>query len=294
MRCTIKKPFIIVLIIVTLLAGSFSINSAVKAQELSFYWRSYTIEIDVQENGDILVTETQECFFNSAQNGGYRFIPMEKVEKIDSIQVSTDGKRLPVSTEINSKQLWIIWDYPIEAGQAYTFVLKYRIKGSLLINDQGDSIFWRAFFEHRDAPISSGKIVITLPLSLDEQPLEIESSGIKADSRMIDSRTIEFIPSEILTPGKWLDVRVTFPHGIIDAVVPVWQQQTSQDREATIPESSLSMENEMPEEPPLPPIPTEVPVVQFMKKWWFAGVIIVLIVVIAPLGRRFNIRKKAR
>ena len=81
---------------------------------------------------------------------------------------------------------------------------------------------------------------------------------------------------------------------IIDAVVPVWQQQTSQDREVTIPESSLSMENEMPEEPPLPPIPTEVPVVQFMKKWWFAGVIIVLIVVIALLGRRFNIRKKAR
>lgn len=304
MRCTIKKQSIAVLLIVILVAGSFSINFAVKAQEPPFYWQSYTIEINVQENGDILVTETQECFFNTAQNGGYRFIPMDRVEKIDSIEVSSDGERLPVSSEINSNYLWIVWDYPIEADQVYTFLLKYRIKGSLLINDQGDSIFWRAFFEHRDAPISSGRVVITLPSSLDEQPLEIESSGVEAESRMIDSHTIEFIPSEVLTPGKWMDVRVTFPHGIIDAVVPVWQQQTPQVRGVIIPESSLSTDSDMPGEPPLieetetpeesplPPKPTEDQKVQFIKKWWFVGVIIGFIAVVILIGLRFMSRRR--
>ncbi len=316
-RCTIRQLIIIALLIVILLAGSFSINPAAKAQEPSFYWQSYNIEIDVQENGDILVTETQKCFFNAAQNGGYRFIPVDRLEKIDSIEVSTDGERLPVRSRLDNNQLWIVWDYPIEADQAYTFVLKYRIIGSLLINDQGDSIFWRAFFEYRDALINSSKVIITLPLSLDERSLEITSSGVEAESRMIDSRTIEFIPSEILTPGKWLDVRVTFPHGIIDAVVPVWQQQVSKDREVIIPESSLSMGGEMSEEaplleenetiegpplteenetigePPLPPKPAEAQIVRFMRKWWYAGVIIGCIVIIALLGRRFVIRKRA-
>ena len=61
--------------------------------------------IDVQENGDMLVTETQTYVFTAPHNNQrYRSIPLDKVDGINTISASLDRRRIPVSTEMEDRE----------------------------------------------------------------------------------------------------------------------------------------------------------------------------------------------
>ncbi|MEK0178938.1 hypothetical protein [Microcoleus anatoxicus] len=46
------------------------------AQQVPFYWDNINVALEVQTNGDMLVTETQKYVFTAAYNNErYRYIP---------------------------------------------------------------------------------------------------------------------------------------------------------------------------------------------------------------------------
>ena len=66
-----------------------------------FHWDFIDVYIDVQENGDMLVWETQTYVFTAPHTGGrYRYLPLEKVDSIEGISVSQDGRLLESQTEV--------------------------------------------------------------------------------------------------------------------------------------------------------------------------------------------------
>ena len=159
-------------------------GQALAADPVPFYWDFINVDIDVQGNGDMLVTETQKYVFTASHtNERYRYIPLDKVDSIDSIEVSEEGQVLTATTGTKNNQLWIKWNHALNASESHTFVLKYRIIGGLHIKDDGDQVYWKAIFKDRDAPIQNSKVIVHLPASLVGQILNMESYSVPADAR---------------------------------------------------------------------------------------------------------------
>ncbi len=214
------------LVLLMLLAVTLITPQIISAQEdYSFYWEFINVVIDVQENGDMLVMETQKYVFTAPHtNERYRWIPLDKIDTIDSVEVSEDGEILSATTGIKNNQLWIKWSHPLNPPEKHTFVLKYRVIGALRIHDEGDQVYWKAIFKDRDAPIQSSKVTVRLPESLAGRILSFDRFGASAGARQVDSQTVEFVSRTPLPPGKELEVQVTFLHGVLYVPVPAWQQ----------------------------------------------------------------------
>ena len=107
--------------------------------------------IDVQQNGDMVVTETQTYVFTGPHDTErFRRIPLEKVDGITSVRVSQDGRDLPSDTDVDDGQLWIRWSHlPLNPPEKATFVLEYRVLGGLHLDEDGDQVYWKALFKER-------------------------------------------------------------------------------------------------------------------------------------------------
>ena len=211
-----------------LVLASLTVSTA-SADEPPFYWEYINVDIEVQENGDMLVTETQKYVFTGPHtNQRYRYIPMDKVDGIDSIQVfDQDWRLLAVDTGIQDNEQWIRWSREVSPPESHIFTLKYRVRGGLHIHDDGDQVFWKALFKDRDAPIDAGMVTVHLPFSMSGKIISFKSFGVPADARQVDEQTVEFVSRGALSPGKELEVQVTFPHGVLEVPAPEWRQKRS-------------------------------------------------------------------
>ena len=190
-----------------------------------FYWDFMNVVIEVQENGDMLVTETQQYVFTASHtNERSRWLPLDKVDRIEGVEVFEDGRILASTTEIVNNQVWIRWRHPLSPPATHTFVLHYRVIGGLHMHDEGDKVFWKAIFQHHKAPILSAKVIVRLPASLAGRVRSFTSFGVPASARQLDARTVEFLSRGALPPGKALEVAVIFPHGLLKAPIPQWHR----------------------------------------------------------------------
>ena len=81
----------------------FGSNTLAQNTSSPFYWDYINVGIDVQNNGDMLVTETQKYVFTKPHsNQRYRYIPLDKVDQITDIAVFEDEKQLPIETGIKN------------------------------------------------------------------------------------------------------------------------------------------------------------------------------------------------
>jgi hypothetical protein len=194
----------------------------VSAQEPSpFYWEFIHVEIDVQENGDMLVTETQKYVFTASYtNKRYRWLPLDKVDHIENVEVFEGDRKLSVTTGNKKNQQWIRWQHALNPPESHTFVIKYRVKGGLQIDNSEDKVYWKAIFKERAAPILSGKVTVRLPAILAKKIRNFKSFGVPAKARQIDTRTFEFVSRGAMPAGEEMEVLVTFPHGLLDVPLP--------------------------------------------------------------------------
>ena len=190
-----------------------------------FYWDFINVEIDVQKNGDMLVSETQKYVFTQPHtNQRYRYIPLDKVDKITDVTVWENQEQIPSKTGIRNNQIWIKWQHQLNAPEAHTFVLKYRVIGGLHINKSGDKVYWKAIFANRSAVINNAKIIVRLPEILSEKIQTYKSFGVPTNARKINSTTVEFVAQKPIPPQQEIEVMVLFPHNILDVAKPNWQR----------------------------------------------------------------------
>ncbi|MBX9256158.1 hypothetical protein H1Q63_19840, partial [Desmonostoc muscorum CCALA 125] len=98
-----------------LLSLGLSINY-VTAQQVPFYWQFINVDIAVQNNGDMLVSETQKyTFTGDYKNQRYRYIPIDKLDEITDVSVSENAKELPSETGFENNQFWIRWTHQLKA-----------------------------------------------------------------------------------------------------------------------------------------------------------------------------------
>ena len=241
MYLTKKTTKIILCIILSFCSSLFVIfGSNALAQNTSspFYWDYINVNIDVQNNGDMLITETQKYVFTKPHsNQRYHYIPLNKVDRITDIAVFEDNQQLPINTGIKNNQMWISWEHSLNPPEEHTFELTYRVIGGLHIYEQGDQVYWKAIFPDRSASIQKSTVTVKLPESLSNKIVSFKNFGVPASSEQIDSRIIRYISNQPLQPKQELEVQVIFPHGIIKTQLSSWQtrEQTnlSESKEKT-------------------------------------------------------------
>lgn len=209
------------------------------------------VNINILTNSDIEVTEIQKFVFTLGNfHYGYRWLPLEKVDSIDRVEVWENGKKYPqnpavkgwIDTEnregssgggdtyafttwIENNKFWIGWWFPKTRGKSRIFKIKYLVHGGLGIYEEVDRLDWKVVFKDRDVPIKNGRVTVHFPKPISPERLTMSGSGVAVHSRIINDRTIEFTTGRI-PQKKELKIKVIFPHGIVAGNVPQWQKRS--------------------------------------------------------------------
>ncbi|MEM6839512.1 MAG: DUF2207 domain-containing protein [Cyanobacteria bacterium P01_C01_bin.120] len=182
-----------------------------------FFWDFINVDIALQSNGDMVVTETQKYTFTAEHtNQRYRYIPLDRLDRITDVTVYEGDNQLPAQTGIQDNQYWIRWRHELNAPESHTFKVQYRVVGGVKTQGAHSQIFWRALFPERSADIKQGQVTVHLPEELAGQVDQFTSQGIAATNQQVDDRTFKFTVTKPLAPQVFLDVKVRFPSGILD------------------------------------------------------------------------------
>ncbi len=225
-----KRAFSLILCMVLGWAIALTVPRIHPAQAaVPFYWESINVDLDVQTNGDMLVTETQKYVFESDySNQRYRYIRLDKVDGIQDVSVQENNQVLESTVTTEDNQLKIQWSHPLKAPEAHTFVLKYRVIGGLQLYGTETQVFWRAVFVDRSAPVKTAKVTVHLPEALAGSVTSFQSFDAPATASQVDPRTFEFTAQQELPPQQTLEVQVSFPSSILNLPQPLWQQRSTE------------------------------------------------------------------
>ncbi|MBD2353267.1 DUF2207 domain-containing protein [Tolypothrix sp. FACHB-123] len=206
---------------------TFSLDH-VQAESVPFYWDFINVDVAVQTNGDMLVTETQKYTFTADYtNQRYRYILIDKIDEIHEVTVSENGQIFPSATKIENNQFWINWEHPLTAPGSHTFVLKYRVVGGLEVNENDAQVYWKAIFPERQAAVKQAKVTVRFPEQFATKIKAFQTWGTEANIRKVDTQTIEAIASTAIEPGKELGVQVNFDSTGTDIKPSRWQSSGS-------------------------------------------------------------------
>jgi uncharacterized membrane protein YgcG len=217
--------------------------NTVQAQEKTLYWQRYDVNLDVQTNSDILVEETQQIVLTSGTfTFGFAAIPLDRVERITDLQVSEiiNGSERPYTpnstgeygftTSVNENNLEITWYFPPTSNSEHTYLLRYRVIGGLRIYPEGDQLWWKAVPPDHNFPVRESRVTVTLPQTFPKDQLTVASYGAPADISYTDRGQVVFTAQDI-PPDQELEVRVQFPHGVVQGSPPDWQAADDQRRQ---------------------------------------------------------------
>lgn len=189
----------------------------------AYSWDYIDVDITIQTNGDLEIVETHGyAFGEGAFTYAYRDIPLSRVEGIEDVWVVDEGQaRLRTSTARSGSNLRITWWFAPTSGTRI-FRLHYRARGAVRIYPEGDQLWWKAIFANRTEPVRAAHVTVHLPAPVSAEQLKIAAYGVPARHSLIGAETIWFTVGEV-APGQELEVRVQFPHGLVQAPAPAWQ-----------------------------------------------------------------------
>ena len=222
------------LIVGLLCACLLSLGTGIAQAAAPFYWDFIDVDIALEADGDLVVTETQKYTFTADHtNQRYRYIPLDGLDRITDVAVYEGEAQLPTQTGIQDNQYWIRWRHDLDAPESHTFKVQYRVSGGVQAQGAHNQIFWRALFPDRNTDIQRGIVTVHLPNELIGQVNEFTSNGVAATKQQIDARTFEFAVDEPLAPQQFLDVKVQFPAGLLDLRDTSGQSAIAKNRSET-------------------------------------------------------------
>ncbi len=235
----------------------FILAPSAVAQTKTFHWVDWDIDMVLQPDGRLAVTETQTLnFIGEPFSFGFRSIPVGRQGNNDGISNVSVREGDFVYTESFSNQpgtfevvdeggeTRINWYFEPALGQnTYTFT--YTVNGAVRTGSteegSGDQIFWTVLPSDHPARVDSSRTTITLPEGVAPQQFtgttdflvaaylnDTQTTDVLIDVSQ-DGRVITFDTQRAIMPGEKLDVRVQIPHGALPIATPDWQAAEQRD-----------------------------------------------------------------
>lgn len=203
--------------------------------EKSYYAESFDVQVDLQEDGSAIVTETVEFRFSGDPfTFAFREISAAETDGLTFLDASMDGVPMPQGTgagqvEVEAgDRLKVTWHFPPTSDAARVFTVRYRAEGVIRKGD-ADTLIWRAVPEDHDYSINNSTIILTYPpkATLLGQP----TLDWNHDSRWEGDRII--LTASGLSPDEDLILTASFSPNSLTQSAPAWQTRQEQSRAAT-------------------------------------------------------------
>lgn len=219
----------------------------------SVEWAEYNVELAVNEDGTIHVTETQVVEFDGRFRTGFADIPTDQIEELDNVQVSIANgsgdtpqpaeetrsfREEPGTYTVTTTRGRVEIDYAFEPTSAVAsaedntrvIILEYDVAGAIRVYEDlepaNQQVRWIAISsEVTDvAPIRSSTVTITLPEPVDPAQTVAAPEGVETDGQVFTWTR------QNMDQGDRFEVNLQFPP-ITSATVPAWQERFDELRE---------------------------------------------------------------
>ncbi len=181
-----------------------------------FFWDSIDVDLTLETDGDLLVTETQKYVFTQNHtHERYRYIPLDGIDSITDVAVYENNEPLTVETGIRNNDYWIRWQHPLTPPETHTFMIQYRAVGAVQVNGNNSQIYWNALFPERSAAINRGNVTVHVPNALADKVTTFRGEGVESRDRKLNPTTFEFVTTKTLEPQQALNIRIRFPSNIL-------------------------------------------------------------------------------
>ncbi len=233
-----KRAYLWLLIISLLAFGLVGLAQA-NDEEKTFHWTRYDYDVTIQDDGDVDIAVDMEIDFTQGEfHHGFFEFETGRVDEVTNVQVwegrqqysRGEEKANTYSFSTSGGKFRLDWWFPYTERASRAFTLKYTVRGIVRLYEEGDQFYADFYSGNRPARIDQGQITIRLPAAVQESELKIGTAGPAADWERLDSRTIVFTASNIAA-NRTLTVRVQFPHGLVQAAKPTWQEAYDEQAE---------------------------------------------------------------
>ncbi|MHA6491835.1 DUF2207 domain-containing protein [Pseudomonas borbori] len=193
---------------------------------------SFAVELQVEANGDLLVTERIGVWATgeAIQRGIFRDFPVRSINALllnqkvgfELLDVRRDG--LPeahFSERVNAVQRIYVGDSNVllEPGR-YLYELRYRTTRQLLQRDGEDELYWNVTGNNWQFPIEQASIRVTLPKGAVAHAVE-GYTGWRGeqgkDYRLVEQQgaQLQLATTRELQPGEGFTVAIAWPAGLV-------------------------------------------------------------------------------
>lgn len=235
-----RKRFFRLLAFSFLVTFTLILATTTTAQSKTYYWEQFNVDVQVLENGDLLVTERQALNFSGEPfTFGYRTIPTGSSGNNDGIEdVSVRegdvayrqaGSNQPHTFSVtrSGDEVEIYWYFPPATG-TNRYTISYRVRGAVRTEPSGDQVFWNALPSDLGARVQSSTITLALPEGIQAASTTGLYNGRESDNIQTavseDGRTVTFQLAGPRPSGTDVEVGVRFPTGQLNVTTPAWQQ----------------------------------------------------------------------
>jgi hypothetical protein len=194
------------------------------------------VDITVLPNGDMRIVETQQfTYVTGTFRYGYRNIPTSRLEQITGVEVWEGdrqyrrgrGADYTFETFTEAGDFVIKWYYPEYSNSTHTYEIRYTVTGGLRVYEWGDVVWWSAVFPDRSVAVDSSVVKVHLPPGIppDQIGAVVYGGGreMRTDVQIATQESLVSFFADTTFPGQEVEVRVQFPHGIVDAQPAAWQ-----------------------------------------------------------------------
>jgi hypothetical protein len=210
------------------------------AQAKVYYWESFDVQVSVQDDGSLLVTEVQTLNFSGDTfTFGYRDIPINSYGRNDGItdisiregdiiyQESSSQAQYTFETMTSGNVLTIWWYFPPALG-THAYTLSYRVLGGVRTEPSGNQVYWNAMPADLGSSIYAGRVLMSVPeaiqiLSTTASVGGAENAGITTELAP-DGRQVLFTLTEPRPAGNDVETGIRFPAEQLVVDTPDWQR----------------------------------------------------------------------
>ncbi len=218
------------LVVVAVLA----LGAAPQPQRSVTYER-YDVDIHVQPDGSLLVSETYQMRFEGEFRTGFAEIPLDFVTDISDVRVR-EGDEIyqphgsgpgTFNLERQLNAILVEWEYrPTSGTEVRTFTVEYRVLGGLWVYPDTHLLYWTAVPADRGGiPTEASRLTVFLPAPVELEDLTTDTEGVDATVAFVDERTVVFESQAPIPDGTPFEVLVSFPDRLGTAAVPDWQRR---------------------------------------------------------------------
>jgi uncharacterized protein (TIGR04222 family) len=219
--------------VVILLISLFVFNPVYAAK--SYDAERFDVQIDLQENGSAIITETVEFHFSGGPfTNVFRNISATETDGVTFLSASMDGTPMPQGAQAGQVEveagdpLKVTWHFSPTFDTTHVFVVRYRANG-VVRKGAADTLIWRAVPEEHEYSIARSMVTLIYP----SKATLLEQPSLSSDFESAQENDRFLLTAGELAKNHDLILTAKFSPGSLARTAPQWQAQKERADAAT-------------------------------------------------------------